>query len=168
MSSHYFGKSQFALPTVEHYRKMQEIIPGLTKDWGALKESLESGMVHLESFSNTERIKSLQYAQGKEKLERLVGSYKDVEIEQDSVVYCDPPYINTTGYSCEFDHEDFYKWLESLTVPVFISEYWMPEDRFICVKEFEHTQSFSGNGAKKVVERLFVPVGQYKENLKLF
>ena len=110
----------------------------------------------------------MQFINGKEKLVRRVGSYQDVEIEPDSVVYCDPPYVNTTGYGCEFDHEVFYDWLESLVVPVFISEYWMPEDRFVCVKEFAHTQSMSGTGAKKVVEKLFVPKKQYREEFKLF
>lgn len=171
MAGHYFGKSQFLIPTVEHYERMKNIIPGLVKDWAELKESLESlenALVHFESFSNTERIKNLQYISGKEKLIRFVGSYKDVPIEKDSVVYCDPPYINTTGYGCEFDHEGFYDWLETLQVPVFISEYWMPEDRFVCIKEFDHTQSLSGTGAKKVTERIFVPKGQHKEGLKLF
>ena len=173
MSGHYFGKSQFAIPTAEEYRKMKEIIPDLTKDWAELKESLESleslgGLNHLENFANVERIKNIQFTEGKEKLRRLVGSYKDVNIEPDSVVYCDPPYKATSGYGCEFDHEAFYDWLEGLTVPVFISEYWMPEDRFVCIKEFDHTQSLSGTGAKKVIERLFVPKGQYKESLKLF
>ena len=174
MAGHYFGKSQFIIPAFEHYERMKKIIPGLVKDWAELKESLESleslesALYHLESFSNAERIKNLQNISGKEKLIRFVGSYKDVPIEKDSVVYCDPPYINTKGYGCEFDHEGFYDWLETLQVPVFISEYWMPEDRFVCIKEFDHKQSFSGTGAKKVTERLFVPKAQYKEELKLF
>ena len=33
MSRHYFGRSQFAIPTAEEYRKMREIIPCLEKDW---------------------------------------------------------------------------------------------------------------------------------------
>ena len=180
MAGHYFGKSQFMVPTQEHYERMKEIIPGLVKDWAELNdnlsclsclsdlEGLDNSLDHLESFSNTNRIKGLQYISGKEKLQTRVGSYKDLNIEKDSVIYCDPPYINTSGYGCEFDHNEFYDWLEGLEVPVFISEYWMPEDRFVCVAEFDHTQTLSGTGAKKVKERLFVPKSQYKESLKLF
>lgn len=132
MSRHWFGASQFSLPTEAQYEKLREILPGLTKPWGGLKERLES-------------------------LQRYVGDYRDVEIEDDSVIYCDIPYRGTDGYGSEFDHEAFYDWCERQRVPVFISEYWMPEKRFVCVAEFGHVSSFSNSGNKKVLERVFCP-----------
>jgi DNA adenine methylase len=39
-------------------------------------------------------------------------SYLDVEIPEDSVIFCDPPYVNTCGYNGteKFNHEVFYDW----------------------------------------------------------
>ena len=140
VSGHYFGASQWALPTAEHYEKMKEIIPGLTEEWGTLNESLLS----------------LQSLQSLERLQSFVGDYRDVDICADSVVYCDIPYINTDSYGMEFDHESFYDWVCGLNVPVFISEYWMPEDRFDCVAEFKKCKSF-GTKNTSVIEKLYCP-----------
>ena len=52
------------------------------------------------------------------------------------VIYCDPPYKNTTKYKCgEFPYEEFYDWCEEVSKnnTVLISEYTMPEDRFKCI-----------------------------------
>ena len=38
----------------------------------------------------------------------------------------------------------------------FISEYWMPEERFECVLEIDGQSNMQGGG-KKVIEKLFVP-----------
>ena len=143
MSGHYFGASQWALPTAEHYKKMQEIIPDLKEDWGTLNESLQS----LQSLESLERL---------ERLESLVGDYRAVDICKDSVVYCDIPYINTDSYGMEFDHEAFYDWACGLEVPVFISEYWMPEDRFDCVAEFKKAKTFGAKNTS-VIEKVFCP-----------
>ena len=146
MSGHYFGGSQWALPTAEHYKKMQEIIPDLKEDWGTLNESLQS----LQSLQSLESLESL------ERLQSLVGDYRAVDICKDSVVYCDIPYINTDSYGMEFDHEAFYDWACGLEVPVFISEYWMPEDRFDCVAEFKKAKTFGAKNTS-VIEKVFCP-----------
>ena len=60
-------------------------------------------------------------------------SYEEVPIENDSVIYCDPPYKNTNTYLDEFNHEKFYEWLRDYrkkNQQVFISEYQMPDDFF--------------------------------------
>ena len=88
-----------------------------------------------------------------------MGDYRDVEIVDDSVIYCDIPYRGTVDYGSAFDHEGFYDWCERQRVPVFISEYWMPEDRFECVAEFKHVSSLSATANKKVVEKVFCPRG---------
>ena len=63
-------------------------------------------------------------------------NYYDLDIPDDSIIYCDPPYRNSTGYKVKFDHDRFYQWcLEQHDKghEVFISEYYMPEDKFECV-----------------------------------
>uniref|UniRef100_A0A6C0F959 site-specific DNA-methyltransferase (adenine-specific) n=1 Tax=viral metagenome TaxID=1070528 RepID=A0A6C0F959_9ZZZZ len=73
------------------------------------------------------------------------------------LIYCDPPYAKTTGYSPHFNHHEFWdimrKW--SINNHVFISEYNAPKD-FKCVAKKSKTQSLNGKGAGKVVyEKLF-------------
>lgn len=63
-------------------------------------------------------------------------SYDELDIPQNSIIYCDPPYRNTKKYEySDFDYDKFYKWLKhmkSMGHSVYISEYWMPED-FKCI-----------------------------------
>jgi DNA adenine methylase len=67
------------------------------------------------------------------------ANYADLK-PTDTLVYCDPPYKNTTGYGATslFDHDEFWEvmreWSKSNTV--LVSEYTAPED-FVCVKEFQ-------------------------------
>lgn len=95
------------------------------------------------------------------KLTTKVGDYRNVEILPDSVIYADIPYKSTYGYGIEFDHEAFYDWCEKQTALVLISEYWMPEDRFVCIAEFERKSTFSAtNNSLSRIEKVFVPKGQ--------
>lgn len=60
-------------------------------------------------------------------VEFLHGSYEDIDIPPNSVVYCDIPYKNTTGYSVgHFNHDLFYEWAEKKSLEgniVLVSEY---------------------------------------------
>ena len=96
------------------------------------------------------------------KLTTKVGDYRNVEILPDSVIYCDPPYKGPREYyKIDFDHEAFYDWCEKQTALVLISEYWMPEDRFVCIAEFERKSTFSPtNISTSRIEKVFVPKGQ--------
>ena len=115
---------------------MQELIPQLVIPWSSLHERLES-LERLESYSQ---------------------SYDTINIKPDSIIYCDIPYRNTDAYSTEFNHEAFYDWACQQDVPIFISEYWMPEDRFKCVLEMNKRSILSATANNAVVEKLFVPI----------
>lgn len=93
-------------------------------------------------------------------VEFICGSYDEVELKPNSIIYCDIPYKNTTKYntSKNFDYDKFYDWViekHKEGHKVFISEYEMPSDRFNCVWEKEISNSLL-KGAKGI-ERLFVP-----------
>lgn len=123
----------------------------------------------LENFQNFTRVENI------ERLFRLrsikaesfdvsvnSGDYAEVDVSESGVIYCDIPYHNTNKYSSgSFDYERFYSWAESQKNPVFISEYWMPEDKFKCIAENEKTSSYSASSNNtKTVEKLFVPMNQ--------
>ena len=157
MSRHYFGESQWMLPSSEQYEKLQEILPALTIPWASLNESLENlqSLQSLESLERLQRLENLQSLQSLERLKLSRKDYSDVAIPPGATVYCDPPYANTTGYIDDFDHERFYRWLRSMEFPVFVSEYSMPDD-FICFASIDKTCTYSSSKTIKRVEKMFV------------
>ena len=116
----------------------------------------------MEVLERIERLRGIQLSNEVPKLEATQADYRDVEILPDSVIFCDIPYRNTREYrNGTFDHDVFYEWAIKQTAPLFISEYWMPEDRFECVAEFERVSTFSAtNNSLRKVERIFRPKTQ--------
>lgn len=52
--------------------------------------------------------------------------YRDIEILSGDVIYCDPPYVGTTGYRTgEFNHSEFWQWAEVVAEsnPIYVSEF---------------------------------------------
>lgn len=114
----------------------------------------------LESLESLERLQGLESLGSLERLTLSIGSYKDVKIEPDSVIYCDIPYRGTAEYIGGFNHDEFYSWCEKQTELVIISEYDMPRDRFVCIAEKEKPVMLSGGSSGKAIERLFIPKHQ--------
>ena len=99
-----------------------------------------------------------------EKLKGIVfknQSYQDLEIPENSIIYCDPPYEGTTKYKDDFNHSEFWEWCRNKAKEghqVFISEYNAPED-FKCVKEIHHKTILDKNSNYKRIEKMFVYCG---------
>ena len=145
MARHYFSKSQWEFPTREVYIKLQSF--------------LDLPLEYEEIYGLQDLLQSLQSLQSLQRLQRLtlsVGSYKDVKIVPDSVIYCDIPYRGTAEYIGGFNHDEFYDWCEQQTELVIISEYDMPRDRFVCIAEKEKPVILAGGVSGKATERLFV------------
>jgi len=90
------------------------------------------------------------------------SSYENLIFPKKSIIYCDPPYNNTTGYTNFFDSFEFWKWCRIKTKEgnkVFISEYNAPDD-FKCIWKQTVKSSLSANGksgfSKQSVEKLFI------------
>lgn len=88
----------------------------------------------------------------------VCSSYCEHEYVPQSIIYCDPPYKNTTSYKNNFNHDNFWQWVRNMSYSghqVFVSEYNAPDD-FECLWEKEIVSSLTRNtGAKKGVEKLF-------------
>ena len=99
----------------------------------------------LEQLEQLERLQRLELLEQLEQLEQLDLitctnlDYAEVKIStppQDTIIYADPPYKNTSEYKLcgnSFDYERFYQWCIDKAKQgyyVFISEYNMPQDRF--------------------------------------
>jgi DNA adenine methylase len=76
------------------------------------------------------------------------------------LVYCDPPYLDTTGFSCgTFNHDLFWDWVrsESKDRIVLVSEYSAPPDFKTIWEKSVHTDMNTVKGQKiSRVEKLFI------------
>ena len=91
---------------------------------------------------------------------------------KNKLIYCDPPYEKTTGYSTsvDFDHKLFWetmrKWSENNVV--FVSEYNAPKD-FVMISSCKKYSSLSGRGSVDVrTEKLFIHKSFLKKKIYLY
>lgn len=135
-------------------------------------EQLER-LQQMESLKNLQRIVHLERIEQLQELEIIKGtpslcftakSYEDVIIEDDSIVYCDIPYLETADYDNEFDHVKFFDWAHSSPHPVFISEYNIADSRFKLVKQISKLvrMNNSGDTKKAALEKIYVNKAGYK------
>lgn len=102
--------------------------------------------------------------------EFVCKDYRDVEIPKNAIVYCDPPYMNTTQYSNSknFDYNEFWEYMRQLSKDhiVFISEENAPEDfEYIWQKEICRTLDSNKKNQPKRVEKLFIYNKNYKKGV---
>jgi DNA adenine methylase len=91
-------------------------------------------------------------------------NYFDLPIPKNSIIYCDPPYENTTKYKDDFDHGRYWDWVRDMVKfghKVFCSEYHAPED-FISVWSKKLITGVDVVSRKTDVENLFVHKTQVK------
>lgn len=87
------------------------------------------------------------------------GDYTHFNGVKNTLIYCDPPYQNTTQYgtSKEFNHNEFWDWVIEMSKDniVLVSEYNAPDD-FECIYEKTLTTTLDKNSRKKDIEKLFI------------
>lgn len=115
-------------------------------------------IMQLESLQSLERLQSLNRLRISQK------SYDEIEIKSNSVIYCDIPYENTNivGYLGNgFDHKKFFDWAAKQTEPVFISSYYITDDRFEEIAQMKKILQYSANTNKLTTERLYTQKGKW-------
>ena len=115
---------------------------------------------HIDSISEAVRgiAKQIPNLQG---VEFRTGDYRNLRIPDESIIYCDPPYMGTTGYSDGISHDEFWQWCRERVYDghkVYVSEYQAPDD-FIKIWEKSVQNCLSVN--KKATEKLFIYKGQF-------
>ena len=149
------------------YRKIrEEKTPGLSLHL----QSAISLECRLQSLKSLETLQTDESLQSLERLERITdvdvppvltvttGDYREMEFSAPGIVYCDPPYKSTEErYGREFDFNGFYAWCEHQANPVFISEYTMPEDRFVPVAAFTVTRKMDARKSSICPEKIWRP-----------
>lgn len=91
----------------------------------------------------------------------LQGSYADAFVQPGWVVYCDPPYVGTTGYKDAFCPTTFWRKADAwaaMGAQVYVSEYQAPA-HWTPIWEETRTRDMRSDlqTAQQVTERLFVP-----------
>lgn len=127
-----------------------------------------------QAMSNVTRLNNIEYLERAQSMHGFhintstvtVSSkdYREVAIPDNSIIYCDPPYVGKRDYKylrgMQFDYDAFYDWCEQQTQPVFISEYSMPEDRFECVAEIQIKRKMDVRKHTMCDEKLWRPKRQ--------
>ena len=86
----------------------------------------------------------------------IYSDYRSLDIPDNSVIYCDPPYSGTTGYKDAFDSEAFWDWCRQMKAKghqIYISEYNAPSD-FACIWQKDQNKNLGGT-VQATVEKLF-------------
>lgn len=90
------------------------------------------------------------------------GDYKNLQLPEESIIYCDPPYMNTAAYRRSLNHDEFWQWCRERVYDghkVYISEYQAPED-FVKIWE-KPLQNNMSSDKRKATEKLFIYKGQF-------
>lgn len=142
------GRLHIQQQSYEILHRLQTITPPLQR----VELENQERLLRLTSISNPSKVCSLTWS---------IGDYQDVQIEDNSVIICDIPYIGTNEYvggGDNFDHERFYEWCLKQKEPLYICSYEMPEKDFKVVAEFARVDTMSAtNNGKLVSEKVFMP-----------
>lgn len=77
----------------------------------------------------------------------ICKDFRSIKDIKGQVIYCDPPYRDTTKYATnDFPYDEFYEWCRKFSKNniVLISEYWMPDD-FECIWQKTVKTSLNNN-----------------------
>lgn len=109
-------------------------------------------LAQLERLQQLQQLERLQHLEHLEHFHFYSGSYEDIPIKKNSVVYCDIPYKGTASYLNEFDHQSFYEWAATRSFPVFVSEYNIDDPRFEQVYCIKKVSRFNNSGDNTVAK----------------
>jgi len=108
----------------------------------------------LQYLAELDQLEQLQQLQQLERLEYSSRDYRDLTIQEDDIVYLDPPYYKSGKQYGGFDHDAFWEWLmECPAKNIYISEY----------TKLPHTEVAFNLGKK----HSFITAGKRKDELLL-
>lgn len=122
------------------------------KWWGGYAAN-KKGTNYAETGANN----LLKQSNGLEGIVFEVSDYRDIVFQGPSVIYCDPPYENTTSYKGGFDHDFFWDWCRLQPFyghKIYISEYSAPPD-FTLLTEVSTSTKMNKNEISPRTEKLF-------------
>ncbi|WPH54019.1 DNA adenine methylase [Lacticaseibacillus paracasei] len=156
----FWGDTGTKLDGLYAYTKNETSISGKYKmfhKWRLEKMNIYSRYDVLKQLEQLQRIQQLQRLQQLERLQQLQQpnsieystlDYRFLNIKNDDIVYCDPPYVGTSKDYGGFDNNSFQRWLAKCPAKqIYISEYTQlphTEVAFVLGKK----QSFQAKGKR--------------------
>lgn len=97
----------------------------LFHEWRRNQMNISSHRDQLQQIDRLQQLERLQKPERLEQLEYSVKDYRELVIDTDDIIYCDPPYAGTSENYGGFDHKAFENWYlhECPAKEVYISEY---------------------------------------------
>ena len=127
------------------------------------KEKKNQVLQQLERLQQLQQLQQLERVQRLERPEATNLDYTAFSDIENTILYLDPPYENTTlnGYSIDsFNSQAFYDWAYKMSKKniVLISSYEISDERFECVYEFKNARNtFSPKSCRGIEsEKLFM------------
>lgn len=132
------------------------------KWWGGYANGVKTKIGTVRNYTD-EAIRNLKkQAPNLKNIAFFVGDYTRGSNAKGYVIYCDPPYRDTTKYATgDFDYDQFYAWCKEMAKnnTVLISEYWMPDDGFECIWQGNLKCTLDKASRTDKVERLYLCKG---------
>ena len=113
------------------------------------------------NFADESRRNLLKQKPKIEHVNIVQSTYNGIYIPDNSIIYCDPPYAKSQGYSVgEFNSSEFWNWCLTMSDhghTVFVSEYEAPQnERIVSIWSKEVASSLDLNtGGKRNIEKLW-------------
>lgn len=131
------------------------------KWWGGYANGVKTKIGTVRNYTDEAIRNIIKQAPALKGIEFIYGNYAHYSSDH-LVIYCDPPYRDTTKYATgDFDYDKFYSWCKEMaktnTVP--ISEYWMPDDGFECIWQGNLKCTLDKARHTDKVERLYLCKG---------
>jgi site-specific DNA-adenine methylase len=143
-----FIKSKLGRIDLEHL----ENINNLQNLWKNFEKDINKSRMleHLSNINNVEKLQNYTSIEFSNK------SYVDIIFEtplNETIIYCDPPYLNTEKYGKGICHSTFQNWVINNKYKTYVSSYEFPLKN---VWQKEHKSTLSAtNNSKVVTEKLF-------------
>jgi site-specific DNA-adenine methylase len=107
---------------------------------------------HLGAISKFKEIADLKELS---KITFLNKDYKDIKIENDAIIYLDPPYKGTAKYKNDIDHDELKGYIRDSHITIYVSGYTNVYNLNL-VAEFNHHSSIATtNKNRGLIERLY-------------
>ena len=130
------------------------------KYFGGYARGFKEDKITPRNISNEAYRNTMSQVQKVKDVNFVDWDYQDISLSG-AVIYCDPPYQNTTKYATDmFDYVGFWNWCRKMSKNnfVFISEYNAPND-FECIWTKDVKTSLKVHEHENRTEKLFIYKG---------
>lgn len=125
--------------------------------WRREKMGISSRYDSLQRLQQLEQLEQLQQLEQdvEPSINFIVGDYRNLDVQPNDVVYCDPPYIGTGIDYGGFDFESFHEWYRNCPADVYISEYTqLPDTEVYADLGSRHSMTSTGKRRNELLLRV--------------